>query len=88
VPIAELAKKIAYLDIFLTRYVHKVEDQLRVLTSPLRTPESFEDYKTAVIEGLEKLNADRFEVHAIAQAIRDGREEFSNPDGLLESGCK
>jgi hypothetical protein len=62
-----------------------LEDQLRVLTSALETSESFEDYKTRVTDDLERLNASRFEEHAIAQAIRDGREEFSNPEGLPES---
>jgi hypothetical protein len=85
VPIAELGKRIASLDIFLTRYVHKLEDQLRVLTSALETSESFEDCKTRVKDELERLNANRFEEHAIAQAIREGREEFSNPESPPES---
>ncbi|MBN9133506.1 MAG: hypothetical protein J0H48_09105 [Nitrosospira multiformis] len=82
VPIAELGKRIASLDIFLTRYVHKLEDQLRVLTSTLETSESFEDYKTRITDELERLNANRFEGHAIAQAIRGGREEFSNSEAF------
>lgn len=84
----ELRKRSADRDIFLTRYILKLEDQLRVLISTLKTSKSFEDYKTRSIDELERLSAKRFGLHTTAQAIRDGREEFSNPDGLLESGCK
>lgn len=86
VPLPEFPKSIADLEGSFRDHLAYLDGKVSVLINTLIASEEIpQEFKARLKEGLERISTNTWAVHTAAEAIREGREEFSNPDGLPES---